>query len=64
LAGLIALEVNQGLKSLPDWVAFAVLLPVAGIAQPADDAHSRHRGALSNALQVHACWFSGHVSHQ
>jgi DUF3093 family protein len=30
LAALIALEVNQGVKALPDWVSFAVLLPVAG----------------------------------
>jgi hypothetical protein len=29
LAALIALEVNQGVKALPDWAAFAVLLPVA-----------------------------------
>jgi hypothetical protein len=29
LAGLIALEVNQGVRALPDWVPFAVLLPVA-----------------------------------
>jgi len=31
LAALLALEVNQGIKNLPDWVAFAVLLPVAGV---------------------------------
>ncbi|MDX1883101.1 DUF3093 domain-containing protein [Mycolicibacterium sp. 120270] len=30
LAALIALEVNQGVRPLPDWVPFAVLLPVAG----------------------------------
>ena len=30
MAALIALEVNQGVKTLPDWAAFAVLLPVAG----------------------------------
>jgi hypothetical protein len=30
LAALIALEVNQGVRTLPDWVPFAVLLPVAG----------------------------------
>jgi Protein of unknown function (DUF3093) len=29
LAALIALEVNQGVKTLPGWVSFAVLLPVA-----------------------------------
>jgi hypothetical protein len=29
LAALIALEVNQGVKALPNWVPFAVLLPVA-----------------------------------
>ncbi len=29
VAALLALEVNQGLRSLPDWVAYAVLLPVA-----------------------------------
>jgi hypothetical protein len=29
LAALIALEVNQGVASLPDWVPYAVLLPVA-----------------------------------
>ncbi|CAA0098637.1 Uncharacterised protein [Mycolicibacterium vanbaalenii] len=29
LAALIALEVNQGIKTLPNWVPFAVLLPVA-----------------------------------
>ena len=29
LAALIALEVNQGVRALPNWVAFAVLLPVA-----------------------------------
>jgi len=30
VAALIALEVNQGVRTLPDWVPFAVLLPVAG----------------------------------
>jgi hypothetical protein len=30
LAALIALEVNQGVRTLPNWVPFAVLLPVAG----------------------------------
>ncbi|MFG1929846.1 DUF3093 domain-containing protein [Mycobacterium sp. NPDC048908] len=29
LAGLIALEVNQGVQALPNWMPFAVLLPVA-----------------------------------
>lgn len=29
LAALIATEVNMGVQSLPDWVPFAVLLPVA-----------------------------------
>ncbi len=29
LAALIALEVNQGVAALPNWVPFAVLLPVA-----------------------------------
>jgi len=29
LASLIALEVNQGVKTLPVWVSFAALLPVA-----------------------------------
>ncbi|WP_370332609.1 DUF3093 domain-containing protein [Mycolicibacterium hippocampi] len=29
LAALIALEVNQGVKALPNWLPFAVLLPVA-----------------------------------
>ena len=29
LAALIALEFNQGVRVLPDWVAYAVLLPVA-----------------------------------
>ena len=28
LAGLIALEVNQGVQALPNWVPFAVLLPI------------------------------------
>jgi hypothetical protein len=32
LAALIAVEVNQGVKALPDWVPFAVLLPVAAAA--------------------------------
>lgn len=32
LAALIALEVNQGVAALPDWLPFAVLLPVAAIA--------------------------------
>lgn len=32
LAGLIALEVNQGVQGLPDWVAFAVLFGVAAAA--------------------------------
>jgi Protein of unknown function (DUF3093) len=32
LASLIALEVNQGVKTLPDWVSFAVLLPVGAAA--------------------------------
>ncbi len=31
LAGLIALEVNQGVPALPTWVPFAVLLPVAAV---------------------------------
>ena len=29
LAGLIALEVNQGVPALPNWVPFAVLLPLS-----------------------------------
>jgi len=29
LAGLIAVEVNQGVDALPNWLPFAVLLPVA-----------------------------------
>jgi hypothetical protein len=29
LAALIALEVNQGVQSLPDWLPYALLLPVA-----------------------------------
>jgi hypothetical protein len=29
LAALIALEVNQGVQSLPNWVPYALLLPVA-----------------------------------
>jgi Protein of unknown function (DUF3093) len=29
VAALIALEVNQGVRALPNWVSFAVLLPVA-----------------------------------
>jgi hypothetical protein len=29
LAALIALEVNQGVQALPDWVSFVALLPVA-----------------------------------
>lgn len=32
LAALIALEVNQGVKPLPDWVPFAVLSAVAAAA--------------------------------
>jgi len=31
LASLIALEVNQGAPALPNWVPFAVLLPVAAV---------------------------------
>ena len=31
LAALIALEVNQGVPALPNWVPFAVLLPVAAV---------------------------------
>ncbi|BBX70756.1 DUF3093 domain-containing protein [Mycolicibacterium psychrotolerans] len=31
LAALIALEVNQGIDALPDWLPYAVLLPVAAI---------------------------------
>ena len=31
LAGLIALEVNQGVPALPNWLPFAVLLPVAAL---------------------------------
>ncbi|MCH9730358.1 MAG: DUF3093 domain-containing protein [Actinomycetia bacterium] len=31
LAALIALEVNQGVRALPNWLPFAVLLPVAAI---------------------------------
>lgn len=30
LAAIIAYEVNLGVRSLPDWLPFAVLLPVAG----------------------------------
>ena len=29
LAALIAVEVNKGVRSLPDWASFALLLPVA-----------------------------------
>lgn len=29
VASVIALEVNQGVRTLPDWVPFAVLVPVA-----------------------------------
>jgi DUF3093 family protein len=32
VAGLIALEVNQGVPAVPVWVPWAVLLPVAAIA--------------------------------
>jgi len=31
LAALIALEVNQGVQSLPNWLPFALLLPVAAV---------------------------------
>ena len=31
VAVVIALEVNQGVRVLPDWVAYAVLLPVAAV---------------------------------
>jgi hypothetical protein len=31
LAALIAVEVNMGVPALPDWVPFAVLLPVAAV---------------------------------
>src|SRR5215813_5022384 len=31
LAALIAYEVNMGVRSLPTWVSFAVLLPVAAV---------------------------------
>jgi hypothetical protein len=31
LAGLIALEVNQGVPAVPNWLPFAVLLPVAAV---------------------------------
>jgi hypothetical protein len=31
LAGLVALEVNQGVRALPNWLPFAVLLPVAAV---------------------------------
>jgi hypothetical protein len=31
LAALIAYEVNLGVEALPDWVPFAVLLPVAAV---------------------------------
>ena len=31
LAGLIALEVNQGVPALPNWLPFVVLLPVAAL---------------------------------
>lgn len=31
LAGLIAYEVDMGIDALPDWVPFAVLLPVAAV---------------------------------
>ena len=31
LAGLIALEVNQGVPALPVWLPFAILLPVAAV---------------------------------
>jgi len=31
LAGLIAFEVNMGVRALPNWVPFAVLLPVAAV---------------------------------
>lgn len=32
LGALIALEVNQGVPGLPNWLPFAVLLPVAAVA--------------------------------
>jgi hypothetical protein len=32
LAALIALEADQGISALPDWVPYAVLLPVAAVA--------------------------------
>lgn len=32
VAGIISLEVNQGVQALPNWVPFAVLLPVTGAA--------------------------------
>jgi len=31
MGALIALEVNQGVRGLPNWVPFAVLLPVAAV---------------------------------
>ena len=31
LAALIAVEMNMGVRSLPDWVPYAVLLPVAAV---------------------------------
>ena len=37
LAALIALEVNQGVRALPNWVAFAVLLPVQSVGVMGDE---------------------------
>lgn len=35
-------------------------LPVAGLAQPANDAHGRHRRALPETLHIPACCFARH----
>jgi hypothetical protein len=32
VAALIALEADQGIRSLPDWLPYVVLLPVAAVA--------------------------------
>ena len=46
LAALIALEVNQGVKALPNWLPFAVLLPVKTVGVMGDSRTYDHVCAL------------------
>ena len=53
-----ALAIHGNAKRFED--AHHLALPIAGFAEPANDADSRHCCALTGALHVRACRFSSH----